>query len=253
MTASGNLSLGGVTVLNGNTVFIGGGLSLTTTGLTSGTTLIILNGTGTWNHSAVGQLRNNLTINTSGTITITINIYYNTGTLTYTAGTVVTTGSNLNIGASTTLTTNGMIWNNILTGGVTLTLTNLLSATGTLSLSTGTTFVTSGFTVGTLSLTSAGATHQIVSTQTHTINTSLLCTAATNASRVLLRSTTPGSKALLNLSPAATQDLGFVNATDINSLGGKKIYSYKATLSNTDNWATLPTDPIFETSSTFFG
>jgi hypothetical protein len=115
------------------------------------------------------------------------------------------------------------------------------------------TFTTSGITVGTLTLSNAGTTHQFASNQTNIINTAFNCTAATNASRVLLRSTTPGSKALLNLSPAATQDLGFVNATDINSLGGKKIYSYKATLSNTDNWATLPTDPIFETSSTFFG
>jgi hypothetical protein len=174
--------------------------------------------------------------------------------LTYTAGTVVTTGSTLNIAASTTLATNGMSWNNITpTNAITLTLTNTLVANGTLTLSSNTNFATSGFTVGTLTLSVSGLTHQIVSTQTHTINTALLCTAATNASRVLLRSTTPGSKALLNLSPAATQDLGFVNATDINSLGGKRIYSYKGTFSNTNNWATLPTDPIFETSSTFFG
>ena len=240
------------TTLTGNTLNISGGINVISNVIVSGTTAILFSGTGTWTHPAAGVIRNNLTINTDGTITLVNNVYYNTGTLTYTAGTVVTTGSSLAISASTTLITNGISWNNIIiAAATTLTLGNTLVVGGTLTLGFSTIFTTSGFTVGVLNLSVTGRTHQFASTQTYTVNTSISCTIATNASRVLLRSTTPGSKAIFNLSPSATQDLGFVNATDINSLGGKKIYSYRGVFSNTDNWEILPTDPIFSSSSTF--
>lgn len=82
-------------------------------GILQGTASINLIGTGTWIHTSVGVIRNNVNINTSGTLTISGSIFYNTGTLTYILGTVITTGSTLNIGASTTLNTNGITWNNI--------------------------------------------------------------------------------------------------------------------------------------------
>lgn len=106
-------------------------LTVTTTATVSGTTAIVFNGTGTWNHTVTGVIRNNVTINTAGTLTIGTNIYYNTGTLTYTSGTVTTTGSTLNISAATTLNTSGMTWNNI-TFGATQTITSNLNIGGNL-------------------------------------------------------------------------------------------------------------------------
>jgi hypothetical protein len=90
-----------------------------------------MNGTGTW--SGVGAVRNNLTINTAGTITISGTINYNTGTLTYTAGTVTTTGSTLTIALSTTLNTSGMTWNNVTSTSITLTLSSDLNIGGILT------------------------------------------------------------------------------------------------------------------------
>jgi hypothetical protein len=133
LSVAGNLQLtsSGVLTLNSNNITVGGGLSILGSSVILGTSNIILNGTGTWSNTSTTAIRNNLTINTAGTITIG-NVYYNTGALTYTAGTVVTAGSTLNINGNTTLTTNGIVWNNITAAGA-LTLGSNLTLTGTLS------------------------------------------------------------------------------------------------------------------------
>jgi hypothetical protein len=126
-----------VTINNsGGNVYILGNLSHNSSQLLSGTASINLIGTGTWNHLSTGQIRNNLNINTTGTLTIGTNVYYNTGTLTYIQGEVIATESTLNITSGTTLNTNVLTWNNIsFTGGVQTLLSDLnvlnLTSTGT--------------------------------------------------------------------------------------------------------------------------
>jgi hypothetical protein len=148
-TCSGTFELGvasGNCTLNGNTLNISGNLLNSGGANTSGTTAFVFNGTGTWSSTSTGALRNNVTINTAGTLTLGATVRYDTGTLTYTAGTVITTGSTLNIGAATTLNTNGITWNNInTTTGVVITLGSNLTLTGTLSLGNGvTSFILGG-------------------------------------------------------------------------------------------------------------
>ncbi len=120
LTLSANLNLSGTLsvttpafTLNGNTAFVGGGLTLGVSGVFLGTTAIVLNGTGIWSG---GEVRNNLTINTAGTITVSGTVVYNTGTLTYTSGTVSSSGGILNISNSCTLNTSGMTWSSITCG-----------------------------------------------------------------------------------------------------------------------------------------
>jgi hypothetical protein len=136
----------GTTTFTNNTLNINGSLTQTTTGTYSGTTAIVFGGTGTWSNSSTGVLRNNTTVNTAGTLTISGNVYYDTGTLTYTAGTVTTTGSTLNVAAATTFATNGITWNNVTVGGstnYTITLSNNLTIGGNFTFSTsGTSTVT---------------------------------------------------------------------------------------------------------------
>lgn len=133
-TISGALRLSATTActINSNTIYSSGNLTSTTTATTSGTANIELTG-GTWSNSSTGALRNNLTIN--GTITISGNVYYNTGTLTYTSGTVTVTGSTLIIGASTTLNTGGITWNNVTfsTTSIVVTLLSDINISGTLN------------------------------------------------------------------------------------------------------------------------
>ena len=258
-TFVGNLTVTGLitfqgsgnTTLTNNTLNINGSLTQTTAGTYSGTTAIVFGGTGTWSNSGGGTIRNNTTINTAGTLTISGSINYNTGIFTYTAGTVVTTGSTLNIAGATTFNTAGMSWNNIaITTGI-QTLNSLFSINGTMTLSISTIFAgTAGFSVATLIASGTGLIHQLVSTVTYTINTAFTCTTATSASRVLFRSTTPGVQAILTVQPGATIDLGFVNATDINSSLGRTVYSYRGAFSNTLNWSLLPVD-VTTTAFTF--
>lgn len=167
LTVSGtwNYSATGTSTVNGNTLNISGNLTHSNTATATGTTAIVFNGTGTWSHTSTGVLRNNVTINTVGTLTIGTNIYYNTGTLTYTAGTVTTTSSTLNIATNTTLNTNGITWNNItFSGATTITLSSNLTLTGTLSITSG----TLSFTLGGNSLVSTNA-NLTLSTSTFTM------------------------------------------------------------------------------------
>ena len=147
MSCSGNVTFSNASTqtINGNTLFCEADLASTSNGFTQGTTNIVLNGTGTWSNDNInGGIKNNLTINTAGTITLGVFVNYSTGTLTYVAGTVITTGSNLTCDLATTFDTNGIIWNDVSIKGA-ITLTSNFTLTGFLYLKNGNnSFVLSG-------------------------------------------------------------------------------------------------------------
>lgn len=247
-----NLSIGAAgnsTTLNGSTIYAAGNLSiLGSTSIASGTTNIILNGTGTFSNTqySTGNFRNNLTFNTAGTITISGNINYRTGTITYTSGTIITTGSTLNLRENTTLNTAGIVWNNISTvlTSMTITLNSTLELSGTWTLGNFnlTMAGTAGFTCGTFSLTTALTqvrTLTLISGITYNITTQFTVTGATNALRYTINSDNPGTRAILTLDPAANQNVVYVNATDIDSSLGQTIYSFNGVLNNATNWDLL--------------
>jgi hypothetical protein len=147
---SGTLTINtGAAVVNGSgkTIYVGGNLTLTAQPI-SGTANIILDGTGTWSASnSVGRVNNNLTINTAGTITCGANIYYATGTLTYTAGTVNVSTSNtiLNITGSSTLDISGKTWRSISFSGTMTLLSDITTdSSGTVTISGTTALTASG-------------------------------------------------------------------------------------------------------------
>jgi hypothetical protein len=115
LNVTGNIVLAGTSSITftGNILYIGGNLTVSSTATALGTTTFNFNGTGTWSYPSVGLIRNNITIDTLGTLTLSGNIYYNTGTLTYISGTVVSTGSVLNIALATTINTSGMTWRDV--------------------------------------------------------------------------------------------------------------------------------------------
>jgi len=120
-TVSGFVATGNGNFINDNgtaKILYASGSYTAGAGGTFGTAKIILNGTGTLLSSVPTSsvLYNDFEINTSGTITLGANFRYSTGTFTYTTGTVVTTGNTFIIGttdATTTLSTDGIVWNNI--------------------------------------------------------------------------------------------------------------------------------------------
>jgi hypothetical protein len=116
----GNLNINGTSLtqtINSNSINVSGNLTLgisTQIVTVVGTTTINLVGTGTYSQANTsGNLRNNLNINTAGTITFNTNLAYQTGILTYISGTVVTTGFALNLTGNSSLDTSGMTWNQV--------------------------------------------------------------------------------------------------------------------------------------------
>lgn len=233
------------------TIYAGGNITQGSTSAIVTGAPIIYNGTGIWSSASTGQLRNNLTINTAGSFTISGNVNYNTGTLTYVAGSTTTTGSTLTVGASTTFNIAGMpIENFALQSSSTATLNSLLTATGTItssvsSVSPKSWLGTAGFTcLNFTSVNSSGVgivTFKNGNTYTVTGTLTLTGTAATIATFV---SSTPGSFYTFTLSQGATQDVAFYSPTDAHSEGGQTIWTYKGVIgSNVTNWNLLPTQP----------
>jgi hypothetical protein len=255
--------------LTGNSITITGNLTQSGAGLYSGTTTFTYSvpalATGTWSRSGNGRLGNNLNINSAGTINFTGgNI--GGGIFTYTAGTVnVQVGSILyNSSGSTTFNGAGITWYNVVFGAVsgtasvsTAILNTQLICLGTLTLQLSTitfsgtdgTFDTYDFVLG--SDGTALRTTTIISTKTYRVRQSFTCTQATSVGQILLRSTIGGSQAIFTVDAGSTIDVGFVNATDINSSLGRPIYSYRGVFSNTLNWGLLPTDNTRSGRSTY--
>lgn len=244
LIVTGTLTLNANPVINSNTLYCYG-ISVVTNGNTTGTTNIVLNGTGTWSNTGTGYIRNNITIDTAGTLTLGTTIRFDTGTLTYLSGTVVSTGNTLITASNVTIDTVGMSFNNIqFTQSGTLTINSLLSISGTLTLGSVDIVIdgTSGFTCGTLSMTTTltvARSLTLAAGKTYTINTQFTITGATNSFRYTIKSGTPGTKAILTLSNSATQNIGYTNATDIDSNAGQTVYSFNGVITTTFNWNTL--------------
>lgn len=236
---------GGIVTINGSNINLNGSLSnLGTTSVVTGSSTIIFNGTGTWSssHTSTGNFRLNVTFNTLGIITISGVIYYRTGTITYTDGTVDTTSSTLNLMGGATLDTNGITWNNVNIGFTNSTIT-LNSNLDCNTLTIGSVNVVfagiAGFTCMTFSMITnltAAKTLTLVAGVSYNVTDNLTITGASNTFRYTIKSSIVSSQSILTLSPTATQDLKFVNATDIDSSLGQTIYSSAGTLTNTLNW-----------------
>ena len=261
-------------VWNGNKIYIGGNLS---TGSISGasqtgTSVIELNGTGTWSQGHTNtdyRLALDVIVNTAGTLTVSGTVHHG-GNFTYTAGTVTTTSSTYKKMGTKNLNSGTLSWNNVtfsttFAGNGTTTLTGNLAVAGTLTinasqtLSAGSNTITAAgnwtnngtFTAGTSTVTFngtstlAGATTfnnftinntktvHLTSTQTFTVSG-----AFTTSGTSTLDATTGGSRA--NLSVNGSQSVTGVTATDIDSSGGsvKPIINTGGTNTNTVQWDT---------------
>lgn len=199
-----------------------------------------LDGTGTWSGNA--GVRHNLTINTSGTITISGNVRFGglaNVTFVYTAGTIVQSGATLQLGLSGTITNldvSGIVWDNI--SYIAVSTTNLISPLNSIT----STFLNSqtfggiaGWNCKNIACSVAGTVISLAA-NTYTITSSMIMTG-TSISRIAFTTGSVGVIALVNLQYGATQNNIFVNATRINSLGGQTIYT-TGSLATTQNWNT---------------
>jgi hypothetical protein len=245
-------------VLNGFSITINGNILQSGSQTYSGTTPFTYAGTGTWTATGNANFSNSFTINTAGTLTF-ISANLGGGIFTYTAGTVITTGSTLTIrGNSTTMNHGAIIWYDVttITNVTSFILNNQLVCLNALTIDNSQ--VTFSGTNGTfdvyyLNLNSSGTVARnprLVATKTYRVRAGFT-SLGTLAFPITLSSTVGASQAIFTLDNGATIDLGFLNATDINSSLGRPIYSYKGVLTNTLNWGLLPTDNTRSSRSTF--
>jgi hypothetical protein len=208
--------------VNGNAINLSGDLTVagvSSTGKTvAGTTVIVLDGTGTWSQTVAStQMRLPITINTAGTITVSGTVRYNTGTITYTAGTIVQ------------------------------------ASTGTITVDggTATVFDFGGGDLGdvTLQITTAGVILNLASELVIATAGALVCTG-TAASLVGIRSNATPTQRALTITPGASIDVGYCNFTDIDNSAGALMHVFKGTISNSLNIQQFtPYDAPFSTGS----
>lgn len=252
---NGSLSVtnnNGNTTINGSTFSINVGGSLTFGGAFNviGTiSNITMNGTGTWSNSSICALRIPLVFNTTGVITISGIVYIQNGcSITYTAGTLVTTGSTINAsipnpGDNVTFNINrtSAIINNLTISGLgTVTLGANLKGTGTISITPTTTASITflglfGWDFVNLFVKSSYCNIVLVQSQTYTINGGTMTCTGTEVGPLTIKSST-STKAILTLTGSVTQVNTYLNGTDIDSSLGNTVYTWLGVLSNTINW-----------------
>lgn len=233
-TITGLVTVTFATVLNKTsteTFTAAGGLSIIA-GL-SGTAPVTLTG-GIWSGGAAVT---STSLSFAGNVTVSGGVVFNTGTINYVSGTITTTGSTLTSSPATTFNTNGMSWNNITFGSsTTQTINSLLTATGTVSMSTASVIFsgTAGFTFGTLTSSSIGSTTlTLKNSLTYTINTAFNW-CSSRAGTLTITSDDATLRANLNITNgAALCVIGAV--TRINASGGRTLNTFNGTVTNCIN------------------
>lgn len=204
------------------------------------TTPIKLIGTGsiiTFNSNAA--ICCDIEIMTAGNINFNGTVYCGQNcVITYTSANTITS-SILYLQSPTTLNTSAMTWTNIYNSstisGQALNVSNNLyiPTSGTFLVP----FTTSNLIMGTGTVT-------LNTGVTYTVNTNIQSTVSTLAAKSLINCTVVnGTKAILNLAQGATQNNGYLSATDIDSSGGRSIWTYKGVLTRTINWNQMSTNP----------
>ncbi len=225
---SGTLTVSSGTLNGAYNYNVGGGFTYTNNTALGGSSSIVMNGKGTLSvTNPVGSISVPFTINTSDTITFGPNFRINNCAFTYTSGKIVSASSTFETsGTASTININGADFS------MGTYLSSISQAFGG----------SNGFTIKTFNCPTSGKTFTFAANKTYVI-TDEISMAGTAASHCAFVSGTPGTKAIVTLSQGAAEDLGFCDATDINSGAGKTILTYKGSVSSSSNWNLVPTTP----------
>lgn len=196
-----------------------------------------------------------IVVNSSGIVTFRQDSNANGGafgfggtkTFTYTAGTLVYNCAYFRsvLGGTYTFNMTGQSIPGLnLAVATTINLSSALNITGTFTLLNVDTTITGtgSLTCNTLSLTTSLTANRALTLQSssvYNITNSFIITGPTNSFRYTLKSSIPGTKAIFTLVNGGTQNIGYTNATDIDSSLGQTIYSFNGVITTTFNWNTL--------------
>ena len=258
----GNFNL----TINGYSLYTTGAIVSNGNGYLSGTSVLRLKGSSSGQniYTVNGTIGLDLSLEAASNQINIISLNYTPrsggSTVTYTSGVVTATGTFTISGPnSATLYTSGVNWNNITYTGPSFT-TNLNSAlnvngTSSFGVNNYTFSGSNGFTTNTLVWNTTPTTINtgivLASGLTYTITNNLILYSATIPTYLGIKSSNSGSVAFFILNFNASQTVGNVQPTDINSSNGQTIAVWQpaGTLNNTTNWVVL-SKPV-TTVSTF--
>lgn len=232
ISSTGSLSLLGNCVINTSDINLSGNMS-TSTGTHTGTsTFNIIGATSTITQGVSGAFRLSMNINSPGTVTFTTNFSFGASgrTFTYTAGT-------FSMSSTLTWTNSAGTSNYLMVGsgmsfpvfavGASLTFTGVGSA---------------GCNFYALTSSTPGVIISLRSTSTYNV-TNQIQLGGTLASPIQINATVALSNAILTVLGAATLDVAYVNATQIDSSLGQTVWDYAGIVVNTLNWNPLNPQP----------
>jgi cytoskeletal protein RodZ len=243
MPISGTLIFGTVfntltIVMNGASIILTGNLTAQSQAgglILSGTTIIVISGNSIINLSpgftpgSSGRLGISTTIDSTGFVTFSTSVTFGGAgqTFSYNNGTVSIS--------------NALNWNSTAAARYNMNKSGFSFPNFTASVAPtfGGSFGCSFYTYGS---STAGITHTFGAGNSYSI-TNGIDLRGTNASRISFVSTVTNTQAILTVLQGATIDVGYVNATDIDASLGQTIWSYRGTLTRTNNWQQLPTQP----------
>lgn len=208
---------GTASTIDGNQITVNAGW---TCSRTAGTTTILLAGTGTWtgSSSVTRYCSNPITINTAGTITLaTQGPCFGGNTVTYTAGTLVVTGSTVYIGANVTLAGTWPTLNGLTTTTATLTIQADLTCAGSLTVNRLATFTIVGsydISVGSLQVNDF-ASLILPDGVTLTVSTAIIINGISNATTTIKSTTDSVSTTLTYSGTNANMQIAHASFTDI--------------------------------------
>lgn len=236
----------GTLTFNGSTINASGTVTFAaaSTANVTGTTIIKFNNTCVWNSSTANAnaiLSLPIVVNLPGTLTIsTANVKYS-GAFVYTAGTVVTTGSTIQIGAAgvnADINSAGIIWNNVtFTSNFTCSLSSLLTSTGTITFTGATALIMSGsfgFTAP-IVVFAASVNTTLASGITYSSTGRIISTATIGTPAIVQSSLVNSTKAKLSVSPGTLNDMRFTTITDVDSSDGNAVNLLTGTITRCIN------------------
>lgn len=225
---------------------------------TNGTTIINATGNnvniGFSTTSINSTLNLPIVVNSSGTVTLLLGTLSSfrvggTGSFTWTAGAISninTSTTIISIAASSTYTLNlngNQIANLTISGTTTVTNNSALNISNNLSYALGSVVTFAGSTGWTTTnfyiLTANAINHTLVATKTYTVTTYFESITTTSSLKDSLISSVPGTKAIFTLNYGANQNVGYTNATDIDSSLGQTIWTFNGVVTTTNNWNTF--------------
>ena len=160
----------------------------------------------------------------------------------YIKGTVVTTGSTLQLIGNSTLDTNAMVWDNVEFPAATTVVVTLLSELRSNKITYGNTSIVTfagnfPFIIDTLNNIAVNTSNTLILSigPEYKINVAMNASSITAISGNEIKSITYGTMAKLTLGPSATFSVDYINFTDIDASGGKAITTIHGLVVNCDN------------------